>query len=325
MNRREAVKYSFRILRRKNTIISGVFLILAFYWLGCSWSAGRGLHREMSEPVKIQCIIQENSLEKLKKAEGVSAVTQYRESLQTIEFQGYAAQVTVKGMEETFISQVYSEILQAPFTESMPCLIINTSAFNAMENEKKEKMKDVFRENMIFQTLSVGEHLARIYGIIEESSDKVPPYILTTMDGYETLIAYDGEEEELKAPETETYYMEVMDGYSWKKLEDQLDSWGVTVLYGNGTERNTKIWKNEEEGIRQQLTLCLMSILCGGILIFYQGCLWKQEHQSFIRYLNQIDKTGKSFRRLYRGRIILYIIMGILGGLLMYTIRILFL
>lgn len=279
MNRREAVKYSFRILRQKNTIISGAFLILAFYWLGCSWSAGRGLNREMSEPVKIQCSMQENSLEKIKQAEGISAVTQYRESLQTIEFQGYAAQVTVKGMEETYISQVYSEILQAPFTESMPCLIINTSVFSAMENEKKEKMKDVFRDDMIFQTISVGEHKARIYGIIKESSDKASPYILTTLEGYETLTAYSGEgEEERTAPERENYYIEVMDGYSWKKLEDQLKGWEVTVLYGNGTEGNTKIWENEEKEIRQQLTLCLMSFLCGGILIFYQGCLWKQEH-----------------------------------------------
>ena len=97
MNRREAIKYSLRILRRKNTIISGVFLMLAFYWLYCSCTTGYKLYTEMSESVEIQCSIPENSLEMIKKAEEVSAVTEYKESIQVIEYQGYTAQVTLKG------------------------------------------------------------------------------------------------------------------------------------------------------------------------------------------------------------------------------------
>lgn len=333
MNRREAIKYSLRILRRKNTIISGVFLMLAFYWFYCSCTTGYELYTEMSESVEIQCSIPENSLEILKKAEEVSAVTEYKESIQVIEYQGYTAQVTLKGMEEVYIYHAYAQVLQAPFTDSMPCLIADASVFGAMENEKKEKMKDSW-EDMIFQTVFVSGHEARIYGVSQENSevnkenklkDQESLYILTTLEGYEALTAELIEEEgELKASEIKNYYVEVKDGYRWNKLENKLADWGITVVYGNSGEKNTHKWEEKEEKIRHQVIMCLMSFICGSMLIFYQGCLWKQEYEAFVRYIYQIDKTGKSFRRVYRGRIVLYIIMGMLGGFFMFAARIWF-
>lgn len=116
--------------------------------------------------------------------------------------------------------------------------------------------------------------------------------------------------------------MEVKDGYRWNKLENKLADWGITVIYGNSGEKNTHKWEEKEEKIRHQLIMCLMSFICGSMLIFYQGCLWKQEYKAFVMYIYQLDKTGKAFRRVYRGRIVLYIIMGMLGGFFMFAARI---
>ena len=227
MNRKESFRYAWRLFARRSSIITIVFLSLAFGWMIRSADIFKNMWLEMSRPVEIRYMASETvsgdsmpeanaaagetasganaaseysmpGTEKIRTMDGCRDMTEYRESTGTLTFQGYSTQVIFVGMEREYLERKYGDRLSVSLESTMPYLILDVSVLESMKNEKKESMPVASPEEYVLQNFETDAgKKVRICGIADERKERgqdfpeEPFYVYTTLEGYEMLTSQD--------------------------------------------------------------------------------------------------------------------------------------
>lgn len=197
MNRRESFRYAWCLFVRRSSIVTIIFLSLAFGWMIRSALSLKDLWLEMSQSVEIWCMNSENGVSKpdeIRKEDNCLDMTEYRESAGTLIFQGYSTQVIFVGMEREYLERKYKDRLAVSLESTMPYLILDVSVLESMKNEKKESMPVVSPEEYVLQHFETdGGKTARVCAVVDEQEEQAqnssgePLYVYTTLEGYEML------------------------------------------------------------------------------------------------------------------------------------------
>lgn len=301
MRRIEAFRYSRNLLRSKSTFVTMVFLILASFWGIQGMQKSWNLHKEMSVPIEVFATaeeIPEETLEEIKNLDGVRGISKYMESVQTLTWKEYQTELVLCGMEE--------EYLQTSLNGTMPYLILDASVLENLKNEKKESPEGIRTEEFLLETVKVNEMDARVVGIIPETKEN-QVYAYASLEDFGKLTDIHSED---------MYYLVFENGYYLKQTLDFFQKTGMVLCDADGKQYEEVRWKERQEEIIKYLTEVLLSLICGLYLIYIQGKLWKMEHKELLTYIRQMDRKGNSLKRIYRYRILWYLLIGMFGGIL---------
>lgn len=332
MRRIECLKYAGRMLRQRSTLVLCAVLILALQWIFSGISYFYDLYNEMSALVELQCTLTREAsdqVEQIRALSGVRSMVQYAETSLKLSYKGYHAEVQLLGAEADYLMMRYGDFIAVPdMSGPMPYIIINERLPQSMVNDKKETMGEEAADGLLFESIELGSgHKARICGIIPDHEDydgkdaaadakPAPLYIYTTLEGYDALIGTESQGDVADTNESESYhyFIELENGFHLEALLNLLSGNGITLLSQNGSEDLVGDWSLRMDDGWQTLTLFLVSFICFVLLYYDQGRLWSARHQPFVEYLLQYDRSGRSLRRIYRYRIILYMGTGLIGA-----------
>lgn len=333
MRRIECLKYAGRILRQRSTFVICVVLILALQWFISGLSYFCDLYSEMSAPVELQCTLSMDALdqvEQIRALPGVRSMVRFAETPLKMFYKGYHADVQLLGTETEYLLERYGDRIAVPdMSGPMPYIIISERLTRTLVNDKKEAMAED-ADSLLLESIELGTgQKARICGIISDHKDHAgtdaaadttpePLYIYTTLEGYDALAGTVSQDDAEAADESEsyTYFLELENGFHLEKLLDLLSANGISFLSQNGSDDLMSDWNLRMDDGWQSLTLFLVSLICFALLYYDQGRLWMARHQPFVEYLLQYDRSGRTWRRIYRCRLIVYIGIGLIGAVL---------
>lgn len=334
MRRIECLKYAGRTLRQRSTFVLCAVLVLSLQWLFSGLSYFYDLYNEMSAPVELQCALTEQALDQvaqIRALSGVRSMVRYAETSLTLSYKGYHAQVQLLGAETEYLMERYGDVIAVPdMSGPMPYVIISQRLPKTMVNDKKETLGEEAVPNLLFESIELGSgQKARICGIIPDDADNdgnaaaaddktAPVYIYTTLEGYEALTRTQSQDdvEDINESESYCYFLELENGFHLETLLDLLSENGITFLSQNGSENLVGDWNQRMDDGWQALSLFLVSMVCFALLYFDEGRLWMARHQPFVEYLLQYDRSGRTWRRIYRSRMAIYLGAGLVGAAL---------
>lgn len=333
MNRVEVLKISFRTLCKKGTIVTILLFAAAFYCLYSGIIGVYSLYIKMSEKVYIHCTIPEemmNNLDKISELENIVYVTEIRETVYRLSFRGYYADVTLVGMDRQVLVECYTDVLAASPNGSMPYIVVDTSLVDRLKNDNKEKIKEMSEDDLLLKTVTLNGKEARVCGVVNVSDDTKKEadsndeskavYVYMTLEDYEKLTESldkqqlnDSLNDEGK-DYSNNYYIEIKSGFALDELLETFQKWGISVQLQDGDNISLEKWKREWGMAGTYMALYFIMLVCGMILQYYQKILWIKEHDNFIYYVVQGDKSGKMLRRVFRLRLEVCFLFGICGG-----------
>lgn len=269
---------------------------------------GWNLHKELSVPIEVFAAaeeIREETLEEIKNLDGVRGISKYMESVQTLTWKDYQTEVVLCGVEKEF--------LQTSLHGTMPYLILDASVLEKLKNEKKEAPEGISTEEFLLETVKVHGIDARVVGILPETKEKEDPvYACASLEDYEKLTDMQSEDR---------YYLAFENGYYLKQTLEFFQKKGMVLCDADGEQYEEARWKERQEEIKQYLIQALLGLFYGVCLIYTQGKLWKMEHKELLTYIRQMDQKGNSLKRIYRYRNLWYLLIGVLGGTLLYSLK----
>ena len=142
----------------------------------------------------------------------------------------------------------------------------------------------------------------------ERTADTQSACIFTTMDGFERLTSDESAAgaSSLTDGRNECYIIVFKNAFAYEALEKTIRSVDGDIVGQTAWEEIFREWEANKSENMDRLRKSGLAFLCFGLLIYFQGNLWKERHKDFCAYLMQLDTSGKSFFRMYFGRLFWY-------------------
>lgn len=331
MRIKESYKFGLRMLHSKGSWICVMIFALAFNCVFQTIHIFLDLYQEMSAPATLICsisTIDKQMLDKTSAISGIEYLSQYYETTLTVSWGEYSQDVTVLGMEWEYLTAVYGSIIAVPMQGAMPYVLIESTVLSEMKNKKKEKLPAT-EQDYLLQTLQFGQEVTkdgRICGIIPVeqtvSEDNVAgngiPFVYTTLEGYKNLVGTIQGTENLTG---KMYMLQVGSSHKIDYIMEELTQLGFQVKLGESEEANVLKWTQDKEDGWKYIYMSFIALLCGSVACYYQGELWKKNHEDMRSFINIYDHSGRGLKRIYGSRWAWMLILGIVGGSLVYTIN----
>lgn len=341
MNRKEVWRFGCRTLSRKSTCLILMFWTISFFCLFSAVFESGKLAEEWNYPVTIRFEIPENligQLGKLREMEGTKFLFRWEESIQTMELNGYQAQILLVGVEKEYLENNFPQYVANGISETMPGIWVEESAFYSMENGRKEKLTDLRRPDFLYEILEINGVDARIYGIIPERmirgmDEKDKSWnqgnghcVYTTPEAYERIVSghtdvsqavnihseTDAEVEVEKG--TQRYYLEAANIRAGEVIRSAMEQDEMVITNTAELEEKSEVLEALRDKILLEIFLSIGALVSGGVLIRTQGKLWEKNHEVLIQYLCGLEGGEVAWKRIYRSRIWICLLAGGFAG-----------
>ena len=317
-------KISKNIIKEPTTIIICVFIYFGMLWIISGAKSLLEIHSQRMENVDIVGTVflaDTSVIDEIKEIKGVQNATVFRQSMMHIACDEYTAEINLIGVEEHYLRTLYEEKAIVNFNGAMPYVIAEDILLETLENDDKEQMHVDAIDDYLLEVFLIQNQMVRIGGWIATESlhdeayetSTTIPNVYTTCDWYDTLLNNMNTLDSANAPLE--YKIILKNAYVFEKIQKHLEEISVTINWENAWNTKVGEWEiAQKEGMHQMIQGCL-ELLADGILVFFQGQLWKQKHRLFSAYLLQLDTSGRLLGKIYRGRILRYVMFAVILGI----------
>lgn len=247
------------------------------------------MHREQQKSCNL--IVSSSKMDssdasKIRSITGVKNTTLIYEINTSISLSGYQAELTLKGIESSFLSEDFSIGGIFPDQTVMPYIIINEAAQKTFFDTDTNTITDEAIQNldwmnaMVILRMGEKEIIAKICGILKNQEETSTPEAYISIPSAKSLLQESGQ-----TPEATTLWIQIENAGLQGKLQNQLQLMGFTAE--NADTGLIQKWNQTQLEIKYLLLAALISLSAFLLLL--------REKIRIIRFLAKAFKTTAFF------------------------------